>query len=356
MLTGPAASAAPKSPRTTTLAKGLIGPLRVAVAPEGVYVAESFKGTITLVRPGKKPKVVYAVGDGGEVGAVSYAAGQLTFTLSPPEPEGAPRVAARKKAATTPASPTLYRMDTATGKVRKVADLGAFEAAHNPDGAVSYGFTDLPADCAAQLPAELGPATHTGEVFSHPYATATIGKTTYVADAGANTVLAVNARGKVRKVAVLPAPSFTPTAQDAAALGVPACVAGHAYLSEPVPTDIEIGPGKKLYVSTLGGGLGEQIPLGTVAKINPKSGAVKAVADGLLAPAGLAVTSKRSVLVSSLFGGTISRVAPGGKVKVVLKAPLPAEVEAEDGWVYATTNAVPAENAPPAGKLVRFRS
>ena len=71
-------------------------------------------------------------------------------------------------------------------------------------------------------------------------------------------------------------------AEVAAAFGLDPCVVGHTYAFEPVPTDVEQGPGGKLYVSTLPGGPedGSLGPLGSVYLVDPRSGSVTLLAAG----------------------------------------------------------------------------
>ena len=91
----------------------------------------------------------------------------------------------------------------------------------NPDKNVRYGFRGISDSCAAQLPAELGPATYTGIVDSHPYAVAVERDgTSFVADAAGNDIVAVDPRGSIRTVAVLPPSPTKVTAEAAGALGM----------------------------------------------------------------------------------------------------------------------------------------
>ena len=71
---------------------------------------------------------------------------------------------------------------------------------------------------------------------------------------------------------------------------------GKTFNGEPVPTDVELGPDGNLYVTTLGGGLGEQLPLGAVYRVDPASGKVTKMAGGLMSPVGIAIEPRRHVL------------------------------------------------------------
>jgi hypothetical protein len=117
----------------------------------------------------------------------------------------------------------LYRLGR-NGKVRKVADLGAHEAAKDPDK-----------------------GRPTAVVDTNPFSLdASIGRRILVTDAGGNTLLRVNRRGSVRTVAVFPfattdAPPF---------LGLPP---GAKVPYQPVPTGVVRGNGGRAFVGELTG-------------------------------------------------------------------------------------------------------
>lgn len=342
----PAGQAA--APKPTTLAKGLVSPLSAAVDDDGTaYVTQNFAGLLSKVRKGKKPQVVYKSKGGNEVGGVSVFHGKLVFTETASDAEGNP-------------TKTWVKWIAPSGKVKTLANIRAFENDRNPDAKITYGLRGVSAECAAQWPADMfGPATYPGITDSHPYATLQVDEgTVYVADAGMNAVLAISPKGKVRTVAVTPAVPVTITAEMVTAMGLPACVTGLTYYGESVPTDIALGSDKKLYVTTEGGGLGEQMPLGSVYAVGLKSGKLKKVAGGLFAPVGIAIAANDDMFVSELFGGRISRIKHGtGKVKTYAKTPLPAAVEWTPDGLYATTHVLPPQDqpdAPPGGRLVRY--
>jgi hypothetical protein len=116
---------------------------------------------------------------------------------------------------------------------RQVADLLAFEQAHNPDGA---------------------------QVESNPFGVANLDPhTALVADAAANDVLIVR-KGRVRLVATLPA-EVVSTANAKALAGCPDAPPDFAFVcelpdempAEPVPTSVQVGPDGAYYVSELKG-------------------------------------------------------------------------------------------------------
>ncbi|WP_298806658.1 ScyD/ScyE family protein [uncultured Pseudokineococcus sp.] len=324
-------------PEVTVVADGLVGPLSLDATPRGdVVVAQSFAGLLTrLDRTGGRTDLVALPGE--EVAGVSApsAAGVLyTHSLG----EGPDAVA------------NLERVDR-RGRVEVVADLAAHEQAANPDGGTLYGLRDTAQTCLDQLP-EGFPGRYTGEVYSHPYATARMrGGRTAVADAGGNALLSVDVRGRVDVVAALPAQPAVLTADVAAQNGLPDCVVGQTYWFEPVPTDVETGPDGALYASLLPGGpedpsLGAR---GSVVRVDPRTGAVTTVLDGLLAATGVAVGDDGTVYATELFGGRVVALAPGADAPItVLEAELPAAVEVTGGDLWVTTQAL-----GPTGQVLR---
>ncbi|HTE60566.1 MAG TPA: ScyD/ScyE family protein, partial [Solirubrobacteraceae bacterium] len=117
----------------------------------------------------------------------------------------------------------LYRMGR-NGNVRRVADLGAYEAKHDPDK-----------------------GRPTAEVDTNPFSVDASGSGgILVTDAGGNALLRVSPSGRVRTVAVFPfaetlAPPF---------LGLPP---GTQVAYQPVPTGVVRAPGGLAYVGQLTG-------------------------------------------------------------------------------------------------------
>lgn len=330
-----------KPAKPTVLAKGLLSPLSVAVDGPDVYVSQNFGGSLELLSPGKKPETIYRSKGGAEVGAVSARRGTVTFAVSASDKDGAY------------ISTKLMRI-AGSGKAKTVADLLSYEKKNNPDADVQYGIPGLAADCAAQWPADAPPASYTGLVDSHPYATTTKGKTTYVADAAMNAVLAVSPKGKVTTVAVLPPAPMTIDAETASALKLPQCAVGQTYNFESVPTDVELGRDGKLYVSTLPGGP-ETGARGAVYQVTPR-GKVSLLADGLQTPTGVAVAANGDVYVAQIFSGQVAKIKKGSKTaKTVRSFGMVGDVEVDGRDLLVTTDVLPPEDAAPNGKVVRFR-
>jgi hypothetical protein len=333
----------------TTRAEGFISPLSLDVNTDGTaYLSQNFIGLLTRVNPDGTTLDVTAAPEGNEIGAVSSLDRTVYYTQSAPD-----------------LSSSVLKSITEDGTITDIADLRAFEADENPDADASYGFIDLPEACIAQFPPPApmtNPATYTGIVDSHPYASYATEDGVYVADAGGNDILYVDSEGEVSVVAVLPPEDpIEVTAVIAAAVGLPACVAGYEHIFEPVPTDVELGDDGYLYVTTLPGGpedatLGAR---GSVYRVDTESGDAERVATGFGGATGLAVAEDGTIYVAELFGGDgsgqVSYIQPGEDTPTVLLAlPRPAAIELQGDELYVTTDSFdPAAQGPPTpiGKL-----
>jgi hypothetical protein len=118
-----------------------------------------------------------------------------------------------------------------TGR-RVVANLAAYEAAHNPDGA--YGV------------APGNPA-----IDSDPYAFVPYKGGFAVADAAANDLLEVHPDGKVSTLAVFPPRRIVPTAAERRQYSIPS--RERSVVVQSVPTSVAVGPDGGLYVGELTG-------------------------------------------------------------------------------------------------------
>jgi hypothetical protein len=339
-LTAPA-GAAPARASGETLAKNLVSPLSLAVAKSGTtYVSQNFTGMLWAIPKGGKAVPVYQAKEkGAEVGGVSTYAKKVTFTIT--------------------GSKKLVMQMKAGGKATKLANVGAWEEKKNPDANVSYGLQGATPECLAQWPKQAGPSSYTGIVDSHPYSTYTTNKGVYVGEAAGNDILWINNSGKIKTLAVLPPTSVTITADIVKNLGLPECVTGLDYWLEPVPTDVELGPDGKLYVSSLPGGpespaLGAN---GRVYQVNPKNGKVKLVAGGFIGTVDLAVARNGDIYVAQLFANSIAKIKAGKhKARPFMDEVAPGAVEWTKDALYITTNALPPESkkAKPKGKVIRL--
>lgn len=119
------------------------------------------------------------------------------------------------------------------GKTRLIANLFAFEAAHDPDGTAAQPNID-----------------------SNPFDVEGFGSYALVADAGGNDLLRVDRRGQVELMAVFP-PELVSTANVQALAGcpdvIPLCGLPPELPAQPVPTSIAVGPDGGIYVGELKG-------------------------------------------------------------------------------------------------------
>lgn len=376
----------PPAPSQHVLATGLLSPLRAAVADDGTaYVSENFAGKIDRVSRHGTKTTVYTDPNGFEVGGLSVTDHSVVFTVTHSEGEGVNLDSWLK---------VLYP----SGHVRTIADLHTYEANVNPDQGTTYGFRHIDPTCAAKWPAENGPATYTGAVDSHPYATyVRRDGWIYVADAGGNDILLVSPSGRtIRTVATLPGIPLRITSDVATGMGIDPCFVGSTYYFEPVPTDVEVGPRGTVFVTSLPGGpegpeLGAR---GSVFAIGGHGGhghgghwfrpsmrhlgwshhrhhggdaansrRAHQVVRGLQSPTGLAVAPNGTMYVAQLFGNEISRITLGHRgatVTDLISTTQPAEVEWTPRGLYFTDNVLsgtpadPNGNMVPSGRLVRF--
>lgn len=210
MLAGPGLTAGAKT--SVDLAAPIFG---LATAPDGsLLVADMGQGVVSI-RKGAQSLVVPLPGV-DDVGAI----GNGSFFALTGGGEGA-------------SSAKLWRVSD--GRVAQAADLGAFEAAVNPDGV---------------------------QIDSNPFDLAVLnGGGALVADAGANDVVFVGPRGAVDWVATLPT-ELGSTANIKSILGCPnvadpslafVCDLPDEIPTEAVATSVAIGPDGAAYVSELKG-------------------------------------------------------------------------------------------------------
>jgi len=350
---GPAAASA-RTPDYDVVAGGFVSPLHVTAGPgKSVLVSQDFAGKLTRIdRDGSTEDLSTDTPQGWEVAGADTRGSTTYFLESVGAGQGDP----------AGLHGYLKSID-ARGDVETIADFADYERSHNPDGDQHYGFgDDVSAQCLAAWP-QFPPPSYRGIVDSHPYALAVRDNTAYVADAGMNAVLKVNLKnGDIDTVAVLPprpavvpAGLRIPTDMMGNTVEVPACVVGHEYAFEPVPTDVGIGPDGMLYVTSLPGGpegpeLGAR---GAIFRINPWNGDTDLWAEDILSPTGLAVAGNGDVYVASLFGGEILKFTCDGDRSQFLAVNMPADVDISGHTLYATIDALGDPSQPPAGKVIK---
>ncbi|MBA3368363.1 MAG: ScyD/ScyE family protein, partial [Geodermatophilaceae bacterium] len=241
LMVSPASAQSASGTVSDPIVEGLIGPLGLDVSNNGtIYVAEGFAGQITRVLPGGGRSVLFQSEGDSVSGVASTVWGSVVITLSTFPEEEAPPL------------DTTLELVAPTGNAVTLASLLDHEVQNNPDGDQRYGFLNLSAGCLAKLPPFLQP--YTGIVESNPYKVATLGPLSYaVADAAGNSIVQVTVGQQPRTVAVLPGVPQRITPSAARQLGLPLCTVGRVYTSEPVPTDVEVGPDGFWYVSSLPG-------------------------------------------------------------------------------------------------------
>lgn len=284
----PGAVAAPADP-VRTVATGFAGPLHVAVAPGGsVLVADAFAGTVDRVNPSTGAISTLVAAPGAFTPGVDVKGGQVFFTKSTEPEDGS-----------GDGSAVLMRWTEDSG-AHQVADMLAYELAHNPDGQPQG----------------------TGEdADSNPYSVLALPGRTLVGDAAGNDIVEIRSNGSMRTLAVFPR-SFAGDCATATNNGVPN--AG----CDPVPTDMALGPDGNLYVS----GLGAEVE-GFVWKVNARTGQILDTISGLPPLTGVAVGPDGAVYAASLFAGAVFRFAQGGMT--VADVPGPSGLDWGNGVLYA---------------------
>jgi hypothetical protein len=234
------------------------------------------------------------------------------------------------------------------------ADTLAYETKHNPDKINFYG-VENPSSCVRDaFEAAQVPVAYHGAIDSHAYSVASYGHSWIVADAGANALLKVGNSGRIRTLAVLPPQPAMITADMAAALGLPDCVAGITYNFEPVPTDVEVGRDGYLYVTTLPGGPESPVlgARGKVWRVDPHSGKAKVIAGGFLGATNLALGRHGEIYVAELFAGKISVIKHGRTSDYVDLPGVVAVETSRSGELWAGT--LGNEDPPAPGTIVKI--
>ncbi len=222
---------------------------------------------------------------------------------------------------------------------RIYADTLAYEKKHNPDSKYFYGVRNA-SKCVKDSIEKLGagPVYYKGQVDSHSYSVASYGSSWMVADAGSNTLWKVSARGKVSTLAVLPPAPVVITSAIAKANGLAPCTIGVTYLSESVPTDVEVGRDGYLYVTTLPGGVeSPQNAQGALWRVNPRTGRYTKIVTGFSGATNLALGRHGEIYVAELYRGRITVVRHGKKQTFVTLPGVVAVETARDGSLWAAT-------------------
>ncbi len=345
---GGPAGATPPAPSTLKVTKVIssayVGPLQFAVAGKRIYVADSF--TANLYRVGRAAPLVHSPDPAGS--------GEATPDIAGVGVDSRTGVVAFTE---TNADHSFTRLSLLlpSGKTKVLANLSAYEAAHNPDGRTHYGI-DHPSACVQAAFAKLGaPASYTGMVDSHPYAVVALGHGAWaVADAGGNDIVRVDRYGHVSTIAVLPPAPVKITAGLAKANGLAACTVGLTYKFEAVPTDVELGPLGTLLTTTLASGPGGDptpVATGSVYAIG-YGGRLVRLATGFNNATNLAYDGRGHIFVAELGSGQITELSLHGR-SVVATLPGVVGVEFANGHLYASTAPAAAGGSGP-GTIVEL--
>ncbi|SDR90871.1 hypothetical protein SAMN04488543_0729 [Friedmanniella luteola] len=264
---GWADSAPAKAGTVKVVTRGLDGPRQVSANGGRLYVAESDSGEITRVNPRTGAKSVVVSGLASPQG-VAKVGGKIYVATGGPAPD-APAGDARPAimVARPGEKPTLF------------ADLLAYELKANPDGQTQFGPDDAPLDALSNPYYVLRDRSKNGFLL--------------VADAGANTVLKVDRKGRVSTF-------FVPPTQVTGACADQPNNNASGKGCDAVPTGLAYGPDGLLYVSALTSEVRGQ---GRVYKVDPKTGKLVYTIGGFTSPTGVAVDKKGNVYVSELLQG-----------------------------------------------------
>jgi sugar lactone lactonase YvrE len=331
------------------VADDVVTPLGFAFGDDGtLYVAEAFTGALTAFKSGERTTLVAGEPGTGTAGVDAAGRGKVVYTQTlPPEVGGS-------------ADTTLNRVQP-NGKITTLASLLAYETDNNPDQINTYGVLDPSPECAVQAEAAaevIGPISNPGLVDSNPYAVALDEDgSTVVADAGGNDLVRVSPNGKrVTTIAVLPPIEQTLTAEVLAGFPVDlsACE-GEAIQSDPVPTDVEIGPDGHYYVSALPG-FPESPGAGTVFRVDHTTGAVTEVATGFTGTVDIAVADDGTLYVAELFAFQVSRIEPGAdtaSASAFVNCPTAVEIGPDNG-LYVAEGGGLCTGEEVAGRIVKL--
>jgi sugar lactone lactonase YvrE len=342
----------PLPPGAVVVAEGLWNPGNLVFGDDGtLYIAESgvagggggggggpvpaatpnADGTLPLGAPPLVPPQISQVAPDGTVSVLTTEIGGIGIGFF----NGSVYVANGGASVGSGLSPqpeenTIRAVDIATGETRLVASLGEYEQDNNPDGS------------------DVNPNLYGMDISPEGLI--------YVADAGGNTIYAVDsASGGTSLFAVLPTltdlTGATPTAEELAIQPGP---------RQPVPTSIVIDDGGYINVALLaegwtGPGILAYAPDGTYTV--GVSGLMMTV-SAALGPDGLLYVSQ---LTADFAGempapGNVFRINADGTIEPVVEGLFfPHGIAFDDaGNLYVTTNSIISSPEAPLGMLVRF--
>jgi hypothetical protein len=348
------------APTGKVIASGLINPRYLTVLDDGtIYVSEAGTGGTEALPapPGSQPSTPPATRD--NTGQVTKIAADGTKTViaknlpsynteGPVGPSGivyangALWLAIGGQAVAAKITPlanenAVVKLDPATGAITQVADIGAYEVAHNPSqtnvDSNLYGLALAP-DGALIL-----------------------------ADAGGDTVYRINpTSGAITVLATIPCldpPAGTP----APPAGNPECL-NNAPKIDGVPTSPAVGPDGAIYVGQLSGA--PFFPGVTQVTKIAADGTVSPAVKGLTMVTAVAFGPDKNMYITELSTnftgqggpqpGQVLRVLPNGSTQVVLdNLMLPNGITFDKaGNLYVVTNTVALGPGAPQGTVTRY--
>ena len=333
----------------TVVAEGLSNPTDIALGADGtLYVSESgVSGGGGPTEPGEAPAPdatpmpappavvpgqVSAVAPDGTVSVVAGGLGSVVgiAAVGTTVYVSAGGGSVGSGLAPNPEENTVSAIDLATGEVSTIAELGPYEVANNPDG------TDVNPNLYGLAVASDG--------------------TVYVADAGGNTIYAVDpAGGGFSLFAVVPnltdLTGATPTAEEEAFQPGP---------RQPVPTSIVIDGGGNLVVTLLSEGWSGPSILTFAPDGSYTAGAsgLSMIVNAAFGPDGMLYVSQ---LTADFSGeqpapGNVFRINADGSTEAVVEGlffPHGIVFDAE-GNLYVATNSIISSPDAPLGMVLRF--
>lgn len=336
-----ATAAAAVAPPPEVVTEGLNGPFQLSLDTGGnLLVTESDIGQVTRVNMTTGAKAPLVTGVPGASGAIRYGK-YIAVLTGEADPENPPAVPGSSVLLVKPGHAPI-----------QFADLMKNELENNPDGQIQFDENGVPLDA-----------------LSNPFNIALdrtgIGSF-IVADAGGNAVLRVSKDGKTVSTLFLP-----PVVRDGACATSPNNTVD-GFGCDPVPTGLAYGVDGLLYVSTLGA----EVPgAGRIYAINPRTGAVARVIDGLDSPTGVAVNPYGSVFVSNVLEGApppedeepppgfdpsmigeMTRIKPNG-ARSTAQVTMPTGLLWKNGFVFSSAWSIASFlGIPDAGQVVKVNS
>jgi hypothetical protein len=363
---GSVASARVDAPRLLVVAGNLDNPRKLFVAPDGsVYVVLAGVGG----NKGSQSCLQTCVGETGSVVRVAGGVAKTVLTGLGSHSLPGGRDAEGPVAAMPSGSKLVVLMQDMQINTKGVNELGlpnAGELVTSPPGKLApHVIADLAAYEAAHNPdhgAGPGPAYAQPSIDSDPYGFVPFRGGYAVIDAAGNDLLQVTPAGKVSLLAVFPTQRIRLTAAERKQHRPPA---PPVLPVQSVPSALAVGPDGALYVGEL---TGWPYRIGSARVWRVVPGEKPTVfATGFTNISDLAFEGKDMLVLevaskgiqNPASTGALIRVSPGGKRTVLASKGLvfPTGVAVDKGWIYISNyGTYPGTGPAPHGELVRLRA